>query len=73
MYLRQPGVTYSACGSFTKRKERTKKSEKQAIQDIFIETNQIKLVYDLAYGDFKDFNRRTFADKILLGKEFNIT
>ena len=24
-YLRQPGFTYSACGPFTKNKERTKK------------------------------------------------
>ena len=23
MYLRQPGLTYSACGPFTKNKERT--------------------------------------------------
>ena len=25
MYLRQPGFTYSACGQFTKNKERIKK------------------------------------------------
>ena len=25
MYLKQPGFTYSACGSFTKNKERIKK------------------------------------------------
>ena len=25
MHLRQPGFTYSACGPFTKNKERTKK------------------------------------------------
>ena len=25
MHLRQPGVTYSACGTFTKNKERLKK------------------------------------------------
>ena len=27
MYLKQPGFTYSACGSFTKNKERTQKIE----------------------------------------------
>ena len=26
----------------------------------------------MAYGDFKDLNRRTFADKVLHGKAFNI-
>ena len=25
------------------------------------------------YGDFKDLNRRTFADKVLRDKAFNIT
>ena len=40
MYLRQPGFTYSACGPFTKNKERIKKfTKKQEIQDIFIKTN----------------------------------
>ena len=28
--------------------------------------------HDIAYGDFKDLNRRTFADKILPDKAFNI-
>ena len=26
----------------------------------------------MAYGDFKDLNRRTFADKVLRCKAFNI-
>ena len=26
----------------------------------------------MAYGDFKDLNRRTFADKVLRDKAFNI-
>ena len=28
--------------------------------------------HDMAYGNFKDLNRRTFADKILHDKAFNI-
>ena len=39
MHLRQPGFMYSACGSFTKNKERTKNIKKQGIQDILINTN----------------------------------
>ena len=29
MFLRQPGFTYSACGTFTKNKERIKKNKKK--------------------------------------------
>ena len=29
MFLRQPGFTYSACGTFTKNKERIKKKKKE--------------------------------------------
>ena len=39
MYLRQPQFTYSACGAFTKNKERTKKFKETRIQDIFTEIN----------------------------------
>ena len=35
MRLRQPGFSYSACGPFTKNKERNKNFKKQEIQDIF--------------------------------------
>ena len=38
MHLRQPGFTYSACGPFTKNKEK-KNLRKLEIQDIFIKTN----------------------------------
>ena len=39
MHLRQPGLTYSACGPFTKNKERIKKLKKWEIHDIFIKRN----------------------------------
>ena len=39
MHLKQPCFTYSACGPFTKIKERIKKLKKQEIQDIFIKMN----------------------------------
>ena len=39
MTLRHPGLTYSACGQFTKNKERIQKYQKQEIQDIFIKTD----------------------------------
>ena len=75
MDLRQPGFTYSACGSLKKTKEESKNLKKQEVHDIFIKTNQIKLVFhhDMAYGGFKDLTRRTACDKILHDKAFNIT
>ena len=45
MHLRQPtalgkpGFTYSACGPFTKNKERIKNLKRQATEDIFIKMN----------------------------------
>ena len=42
MYLRQHGFIYSACGPFTKNKERIQKFKET---DISIKTNKIKLVF----------------------------
>ena len=39
VHLRQSGFAYSACGPFTKSKERIKKLKKQEIQEIFFKTN----------------------------------
>ena len=39
MHLRQHKFTYSACRSFTKKKESTKNVMKQDIHNIFIKTN----------------------------------
>ena len=41
----------------------------------YISQNQLDKTcfqHDIAYGDFKDISRRTFADKILPDKVFNI-
>ena len=38
MHLRQSVLTYSACGPFTKSKERIQKFNKLEIQNIFIKT-----------------------------------
>ena len=78
LHLKQPGFTYSACGPFTKNKERILK---------FKETGDTKYIYkneldkawfqqDVAYGDFKDLTRRTaslmrFRDYLILLKTQN--
>ena len=39
MHLRQPEFRYSACGPFTKNKEKIQKIKKQEIHNIFFKTN----------------------------------
>ena len=74
MHLRQPGFIYSACGPFTKNKERIKKF-KQTKDARYIYKNELDKAcfqHDMAYGDFKDLTKRTDADKVLRDKAFNI-
>ena len=47
MHLREPRFVYSACGPFTRHKERIKKLKKLVIRVIFIEMNSIKLVFNM--------------------------
>ena len=42
MHLKQSGFTYSACGPFTKNKQRIQKFKKQEIQATFAKMNLIK-------------------------------
>ena len=46
MHLKQTGLTYSACGPFTKNKE-FKILKKQEIQAIFTKMNLIRLVFNV--------------------------
>ena len=74
MHLRQPGFTYSACGPFTKNKERIQKF-KQTGDSRYIYRNELDKAcfqHDMAYGDFKDLAKRTAADKILRDEAFTI-
>ena len=67
MYLKQPGFTYSACGQFTKNKERIQKF-KETVDTSYNYKNKLDnacFQHDMAYGDFKDLKRRTFSDKSL--------
>ena len=74
MHLKQPGFTYSACGSFTKNKERIQKFRETG-DTSYIYKNELDKAcfqHDMAYGDFKDLKRRTASDKVLRDKAFNI-
>ena len=66
MHLEQPGFTYSACGPFTKNKERIQKP-KETGDTNYIYKNELDKTcfqHDMAYGKFKDLKRRTFSDKV---------
>ena len=73
-FLKQPGFTYSACVTFTKNKERIQKF-KETGDTSYIYKNELDKAcfqHDMAYGDFKDLERRTASDKVLRDKIFNI-
>ena len=74
LHLKQPEFTYSACGLFTKHRERIQK---------FRETGNLKhlcrnelpkafFAHDSAYSDSKDLAKRTISDKILKDRIYEI-
>ena len=74
MHLKQPGFTYSACGPFTKNKERIQRF-KETGDTSYIYTKELDKAcfqHDMAYGDFKDLAKRAAADKVLRDKAFKI-
>ena len=74
MHLRQPRFVYSACGPFTRHKERIKES-KRAGDTCYIYRNELDKAcfqHDFAYVDHKDLINRTEADKVLRDKAFDI-
>ena len=74
MHLRQPQFIYSACGRFTRLKERIKKFE-QTGDASYIYRNELDKAcfqHDSAYADNKDLINRTKADKFLRDKAYNI-
>ena len=74
MHLKQPGSTYSACGLFTKNKERIEKFM-QTGNTNFIFKNELDKAcfqHDMAYGKSKDLAKRTQSDKVLRDKAFKI-
>ena len=74
IYLRQPQFVHSACGPFTKNRERIQKF-KETVDTSYIYKNELDKAcfqHDMAYGDFKDLAKRTAADKVLRDKAFKI-
>ena len=74
MHLRQLRLVYSACGPFTRHKERIKKF-KQTGDTGYIYRNELDKAcfqHDSAYADNKDLINRTKADKDLREKAYDI-
>ena len=74
MHLRQPQFVYSACGPFTRHKERIKEFKRTG-DTRYIYRNELDKTcfqHDSAYADHKDLINRTKADKVLRDKAYNI-
>ena len=74
MHLKSPEFTYSACGTFTKNKERIQK---------FMQTGDTNYIYrnhldkacfqhDMGYGKYKDLTEIAQSHKVLRDKAFEI-
>ena len=57
LHLKQPGFTYSACGPFTRNKERIEKFMQTGNTDFIYRNELDKTCFqqDMAYGKSKDF------------------
>ena len=74
MHLRQPRFVYSACGPFTRHKERIKEFKRTG-DTRYIYRNELDKAcfqHDSAYADHKDLINRTEADKVLRDKVYDI-
>ena len=74
MHLRQPRFVYSACGPFTRHKERIKEFKRTG-DTRYVYRNELDKAcfqHDSAYFDHKELINRTEADKVLKDKAYDI-
>ena len=74
MHLRQPRFVYSACGPFTRHKERIKELKRTG-DTRYIYRNELDKAcfqHDSGYADHKDLINRTKSDKVLRDKAYDI-
>ena len=74
MHLRQPRFVYSACGPFTRHKERIKEFKRTGDTRYIYRNDLDKACFqhDSAYADHKDLINRTEADKVLRDQAYDI-
>ena len=75
MHLKQPGFTYSACGPFTKNKQRIEKFIQTENANFIYKNGLVKACFqhDMAYCKSKDLVKRSPSDKVLRNKAFKIS
>ena len=73
-YLKQQGFTYSACGLFTKHRERIQKfKETGNLKHLYRnESDKACFAHDPDYSDSKDLAKSTVSDKILKDRAYEI-
>ena len=74
LHLKQPGFTYSACGPFTKHRERIQKFRETGNLK-YLSRNELDkacFVHNAAYSDSNDLAKRTILDKILKDRAYEI-
>ena len=71
-HLKQQGFTYSACGLFTKHRERIQNfSETGNLKHLYRhELDKACFAHDAAYSESKDLAKRTISDKILKDRAY---
>ena len=74
MHLKQPGFTYSACGPFTKNKERVERFMQTEHKHFTYKNDLDKSCFqhDMTYSKYGNLNERTESNKILRVKAFEI-
>ena len=74
MHLRQPRFVYSACGPFTRHKERIKEFKRTGDTRYIYRSELGKACFqhDSAYADHKDLINRTKSDKVSRDKVYDI-
>ena len=74
MHLRQPQFVYSACGLFTRRKERIKEFKRTGDTRLLYrnELNKACFKHDAAYAKYKVVENRLISDQKLKNSAYNI-
>ena len=74
MHLRQPRFVYSACGTFTRHKERIKELQRTGNISLLYKNELDKACFkhDTAYAKYKDVENRLIADDKLQNSAYDI-
>ena len=74
LHLKQPGFAYSACGRFTKNRERIQKCRQSGnLKHLYRnELDKACFANDTAYSDSKDVVEIIISDKILKDRAYKI-